>query len=176
MTNNRRSAHLDPATAQGVIFGFLWQVALLTVLAMVIGVTLPACSRQQLATAQTVAVQVPQPSLDASTTIRACVAAKVKALVQAHPETAPWVNGAATVCYEISGVKLPDPTVLKALFGSVEMFAPPKTTLVLDGILDVYTADYPLASSVQGASKNYLTLLGQGIQDGVKAAAVGDAP
>ncbi len=126
------------------------------------------------------ATAIPQPSADVSATIRTRVAAKVKALVQAHPTASPYLNDAAKVCFEISGVKLPDPVVLKALFAVGEGFAPkatqPEIDKVLGPVLDTYTADYPTASAVQGGSKNYLTLLGEGIQDGVKAAGVSEAP
>lgn len=140
------------------------------------GILATGCSHQQVQTAQSIAVQVPQPSADASATIRARVATVTKAFVGAHPAVSPWANEAAKVCFAVSGAKLPDPTVLRTLFGTAEVFAPASIDGLLAEVLAIYTRDYPLVSSAQGAGKNYLTLLGQGIQDGVKAAAVGEAP
>ena len=119
------------------------------------------------------------PSADVAATIRTRVAATVEKVVLAHPKTAPWANGFATVCFQFCKVQLPSPTVMKGLFAVAETFAPSEIDQVLDGIMGLYSQDYTTALAVQGAGGNYLLLLGQGIQDGIasaKAASTTEAP
>ena len=167
--------HARPGNCRGNVLGF-FLVAAVTLAGLALSAGFSGCTHDQVQTAQTIAVQVPQPSDAAAATIRARVALAVKAYVGAHPATSAWANEAAKVCFAISGAALPDPAVLRTLFSAAEIYAPASVDGLLSDVLALYQRDYPLVASAQGASKNYLTLLGEGIQDGVKAAAVGEAP
>ena len=148
----------------------------LTIFALCFGALMTGCTSSDREQVINQAGTVPQPDAGLSQTIRVRVAAVVKKEVQAHPSTAPWVNGLAQVCFKAAGYPLPAPATLQTLFGVATTFAPPEITRPVSAVLDLYTQDYQAASAVQGGGKAYLTLLGQGIQDGVKAAGVSDAP
>ncbi len=61
-----RPAILDPATPQGVTFGFLWQVALLALVAMLAGIWLSGCTAAQTAKASAVVTAVEQDATSAA--------------------------------------------------------------------------------------------------------------
>ena len=165
-----------PAKRRVVSLRSLLLIAGLAAAAVGFGTLMSGCNSSRNAQTIPTARAVPQPDSGLSRTIRERVAAVVKKEVQAHPATAPWTNGLAQVCFKVAGYPLTAPVTLQSLFGVATMFAPAEITRPVGAVLDLYTQDYQAASAVQSGSKAYLTLLGQGIQDGVKAAGVSDAP
>ena len=134
------------------------------------------CTSSQTEAVVTRAEAVPTPSAGVLQTIRTRVAAVVKVEVQKHPAIANWVNGFAQACFGWNSASLPAPGTLQFLFGLASTYAPAEITGPASAVLQIYTQDYPAASAIQGGAGPYLTALGQGIQDGVKAASVGEAP
>ncbi len=128
----------------------------------------------------TTAAEVPAPSAALAVKIRADVATAIKAEVQKHPQIAAWCNELAKLCFRFSTTHLPSVSILKAGFAAVQMVAPadivkPITPAIAD-VLKVYSDNHDALAAVQNAGTPWLTIIGEGIQDGVAASGVTEAP
>ena len=155
---------------------FFFAVVALGALAATTGALISGCSRDETAKVTATAQALPPASQAALTTIRTRVAAIVKTEVIKHPNIAPWMNPIAQKCFEVAGFNLPGTGIFQVLLGAASAFAPKEITDPVQKLLAEYNADLPAVQAVQGASKDYLTAFGNGIQDGVQQAAAASAP